>query len=158
MLMRLVCLWLALLVTGCAARDRYFVTVAEGLTSPTITEGIRVAPRMFSAPALVDACRTTTPVDRLEVAPRTLELLRGSRYSLSSLSVVAVNRSDIAVPGLPIVLEVEDRDPPILQLHADDPDLDEGRMLAVGTGEFRVRVRTICGNPYAETVITGVVR
>jgi len=149
---------LALCVTGCAAkttRDRYFVAIAEGLTSPTISEGIRVAPRMFSAPALVDACQSATSVARLEVAPMTLELMRGNRYSLSSLTVVAVNGADVAVPDQPIVIEVEDTDPPVLQIRSDDPDLNEGRVHAVAAGEFRMRVRTMCGGPYAESVITG---
>lgn len=158
MLRASVCVVLITLAAGCAAkRERYFVQIAEGLTSPTMTEGIRVAPRMFSAPSLVDACRSATVVERLEVAPQTLELSRGTRYSLNSLTVVAVNAGDIAVPGLPIVLEVEDADPPVLQIRSDDPDLNEGRVLAMGTGEFRMRVRTMCGTQYAETVIKGLV-
>ena len=141
---------------SCAlTRDRHFVRIAEGLTSPSTSEGIKVAPRLFSAPALVDVCKSATVVDRLRVSPERLELARGSRYSLSSLTVIAVNRADIAVPGLPIVLEVEDREPPVLQLRSDDPDLNEGRVLAIGTGSFRMRVRTICGEPFVETVIEG---
>jgi hypothetical protein len=110
---------------------------------------------MFSAPMLVDACKSATAVNRLKASPETLEISRGNRYSLSSLTVIAVNGADIAVPGLPIVLEVEDRVPPVLQLRSDDPDLNEGRVLAVGTGSFRMRVRTMCGEPFAETVIEG---
>jgi hypothetical protein len=144
------------LLAGCGLKsDRHFVRIAEGLTSPTLAEGIRVAPRMFSAPMLVDVCKSSTAVDRLKASPGTLELSRGSRYSLSSLTVVAVNGADIAVPGLPIVLEVEDREPPVLQLRSDDPDLNQGRVLAIGTGSFRMRVRTMCGDPFTETVIEG---
>jgi hypothetical protein len=148
----------AVCLTGCAARtarDRHFVAVAEALTSPTISEGIRVAPRAFSAPTLVDACQSATSVERLKVSPPTLELVRGNRYSLGSLTVVAVTAADIAVPDQPIVIEVEDREPPVLQLRSDDVDLNEGRVLAIGAGDFRVRVRTMCGGPYAETVIRG---
>ena len=156
MLRSLLCVLLAALATGCAARrDRRYVQIAEGLSSPTITDGIRVAPRMFSAPSLVDACKNATAVRRLDVAPDALELLRGNRFSLDSLTVVAVDDADIAVPGLPIVLEVEDTEPPVLQLRSDDPDLNAGRLLAIGTGEFRLRVRTICGPPYAEIVVKG---
>ena len=148
------------MAAGCAARkrDRYFVQIAEGLTSPTITEGIRVAPRMFSAPALVAACKEIKVVERLEVAPETLELTLGTRYSLNTLTVVAVNAADIAIPATPIVLEVEDTEPPVLQVRSDDPDLDAGRIRAVGAGEFRMRVRTICGTPYVETLIKGRVQ
>ena len=154
MLRLLICAMIVGSAAGCAAkRERYFVQIAEGLTSPTITEGIRVAPRMFSAPALVDACKEIKIVERLEVAPQTLELAVGTRYSLNTLTVVAVNGADIAVPGLPIVLEVEDTEPPVLQVRSDDPDLNAGRILAVAAGEFRMRVRTMCGTPYAETVV-----
>ena len=146
-------------MSGCALkpRDRYYVQIAEGLTSPTLTEGIRVAPRRFSAPGLMAVCKTATPVERLEVSPMTLVLSRGNRYSLNSLTVVAVNSAEVAVPGLPIVIEVEDTEPPVLQLRSDDPDLDEGRVLAIGAGEFRMRVRTVCGVKFAQTVIKGLV-
>lgn len=153
-------LWLSLAagLAGCAARERYFVQIAEGLTSATITEGIRVAPRKFSAPALGGVCQAAVVVRRLAVAPRTLELSRGTPYALNSLSVVAVDGSDVAVPGLPIVLEVEDRVPPVLALRSDNSDLNEGRLVAVDAGRFRIRIRTICGIPHAETVIEGIVR
>jgi hypothetical protein len=150
------CVLLAVGLSGCAAR--HFVQIAEGLTSATIAEGIRVAPRMFSAPALAAVCQRAVVVKRLEVAPDTLELSRGTPFSLNSLAVVAVDGSNAAVAGLPIVLEVEDRQPPVLALRSDNRELDEGRVVAAGAGRFRMRIRTICGNPYAETVIEGVVR
>ena len=151
-------LWLAVGLSACAARDRYFVQIAEGLTSPTITQGIRVAPRMFSAPALGDVCQKAVVVKRLEVAPGSLELTRGTPYSLNSLSVVAVDRSDVAVPDVPIVLEVEDREPPVVALRSDNSDLNEGRLVGVDAGGFRMRIRTMCGTPYVEKVLEGVVR
>ena len=150
------CFLLAPGLSGCAAR--HFVQIAEGLTSPTIAEGIRVAPRMFSAPALAAVCQKAVVVKRLEVAPDSLELSRGTPYPLNALAVVAVDGSDVAVPGLPIVLEVDEREPPVLALRSDTSDLNEGRVVPVGAGSFRMRIRTICGNPYAETVIRGVVR
>ena len=147
---------LACLASGCAARgDRYFVRIAEGLTSPTLGEGIRVAPRMFSVPTLMDACKLVVPVDRLEVEPDTLQLTVGNRYELNTLTVIAVDGRDVAVPAQPIVLEVEETDPPVVQLRSDDPDLNVGRLLAIGTGTFRMRVRTICGRSALEKEIQG---
>ena len=142
-------------VAGCAP-TRHYVQIAEGLTSASITEGIRVAPRMFSAPQLIEACRTAVPIARLKVEPSTLILTQGNLYQLSSITVVAVNAADIAVPAIPIVVEAEDTNPPVLGLRSDDPDLDEGRIRVVGPGKFRVRIRTTCGMPQSETVVEAV--
>lgn len=150
--MRGVLVALAAVLAGCAP-TRHYVQIAEGLSSPSITEGIRVAPRMFSAPQLVEACRTAVPVSRLKVEPSELILTAGNLYQLSSITVVAVNAADIAVPAVPIVLEAEDTNPPVLRLRSDDPDLDEGRIRVVGPGKFRMRIRTTCGLPQIETIV-----
>jgi hypothetical protein len=150
----LLVLAVATIFAGCASA-RHYVQIAEGLSSPTVTEGIRVAPRMFSPSQFVEACRTAVPVARLEVEPDLLDLVLGNLYSLDSLTVVAVDGADIAVPGVPIVLEAEDTSPPVLQLRSDDPDLDQGRLRAIAPGEFRMRIRTTCGMPQAETIIRG---
>ena len=137
---------------GCTS-SRYYVQIAEGLSSPSVTEGIRVAPRMFSAPQLVEACKNAVPVERLRVEPQELDLAQGNVYALNSLTVVAVNAADIAVPGIPIVLEAEDANPPVLQLRSDDPDLNEGRVRVIGPGRVRMRIRAMCGMPFAETIV-----
>ena len=147
------------LSTGCASRARktgtYFVSIAEGLTSATIAEGIRVAPRGFTASQLVEACKDPRVVNRLEVAPNPLEMREDGRYSLNSLSVVAINGADVAMVGVPIVLEAQEVDPPIVQLRSDDPDLDVGRLHALRPGSFQMRIRTMCGAPHAERIIVG---
>ena len=145
---------MAVATAGCASQ-RYYVQIAEGLSSATVTEGIQVAPRLFSAPQIVEACRTAVPVARLEVEPDELELTEGNVYSLNSLTVVAIDAADIAVPGVPIILEAEDRNPPVLQLRSDDPDLNEGRVRVIAPGRFRMRIRTTCGLPQVETVVEG---
>ena len=157
--MRLAVNILLLISAGCASsgvRSRstdYFVTIAEGLTSATLTEGIRVAPRMFSAPQLSEACKDPRVVERLEVSPERLQMAPDGRYSLNSISVVAVDRADLAMPGIPIVLEAEEITPPVIALRSDDPDLNEGRMHAVRAGRFQMRIRTICGGPQVERII-----
>lgn len=153
----------AVLAAGCASRGvpsrstDYFVTIAEGLTSATLTEGIRVAPRMFSAPQLTEACRDPRVVERLEVAPERLEMAQDGRYSLNSISVVAVNGADLAMAGIPIVLEAEEITPPVILLRSDDPDLNQGRLHAVRVGRFRMRVRTICAGPQVQRIIAALV-
>ena len=133
----------------------YFVVVAEGLTSATLTESIRVAPRGFTSSQLVEACRDPRVVARLEVAPDPLEMREDGRYALNSLSVVAVNYADVAMEGVPIVLEAEEVSPPVVQLRSDNVDLNAGRLHAVRTGYFQMRIRTMCGAPHAERIILG---
>jgi len=135
----------------------YFVSIGEGLTSATLTEGIRVAPRMFAATQLTEACKNVRVVDRLEVSPDRLDMTPDGRYALNSLSVVAVNSADQPLAGVPIVLEAEEISPPVIALRSDDPDLSAGTLHAVRAGRFRVRVRTMCGGPQVQRIIKGKV-
>jgi hypothetical protein len=153
------------LVPGCASWDplllgraRHYVPIAEGLTAATLLEGTRVAPRMFTAPELVQACGAARPVMRLRVAPDRLDLGVDERFPLARLSVVAINGADLVVPAVPVVFEAEDVLPAVLQLRSDDPDLNEGRIHSVAAGRFRIRVRTLCGTAGAEAAIRGSVR
>ena len=151
-------------LAGCASRtpqqptapqQRYYVRIAEGLTSPTLAEGIRVAPRMFAAPELMQACRDPRSVARLETATRSLDLQVGERFPLGGLSIVAVNFADVAMLAVPIAIEAEDLSPPVLQLRSDNPDLNEGQLYSLNRGTFRLRIRTLCGTPGAEATIRG---
>ena len=153
------------MVAACASWDprslgraRHYVPIAEGLTAATLSEGARVAPRMFTAPELVQACAAARPVARLRVAPDVLDLRVDERFPLARLSVVAINGADVVVPAVPVVFETEEVLPAVLQLRSDDPDLNEGRIHSVAAGRFRIRVRTICGTAAAEVAIRGRVR
>ena len=137
------------------APQPFFVTIAEGLTSPSLTEAMRVAPRMFSAPQLSTACQTQLRIARLETAARSVDLRVGDRLALDTLRIVAINDASVAVPDVPVAIEVEETSPPVVSLRSDDPDLNAGRLLTVGPGSFRMRVRTICVNSPAEIRITG---
>jgi hypothetical protein len=143
-------------LTGCAARS-YYVRVAEGLTSPTMDEAMRVAPRMFSAYQISEACRMPRRIDRLEAPQRTVALALGDELALSTLRIVAISDGNVAVPGVPIVIEAEELNPSVVQLRSDDPSIDQGRLKTVGSGTFRMRVRTLCAATNAEMTITGVV-
>jgi hypothetical protein len=133
----------------------YFVRVADALTSPTLTEPMRVAPRLFSAFQLTEACREPVRVARLEAPARDLDLRVGDRLALSTLRVVAVNDANVAVAGVPVTIEAEERNPPVVVLRSDDPDLDQGRLHLVNAGTLRVRVRTVCAAVNQELTITG---
>ena len=142
------------LITGCASR-RTYVRIAEGLSAPSLAEGIRVAPRMFAASQLVEACKYPRSVARLKTPSRLLTLQVGERFALSTLNVVAVNFADVAMEAVPISIEATDFSPPVLQLRSDDPELNQGRLYSLNTGTFRIRIRTICSGPGVETTIVG---
>jgi hypothetical protein len=149
----------AVVSAGCAARvPRAYVRIAEAFTAPSLSEGIRVAPRMFAAPELMRACQYPRTVDRLEVSSRELDLQVGERLPLSTLTIVAVNAADVAMDNVPIVIEAEDFSPPVLQLRSDDPELNQGVLSSLNGGRFRLRIRTLCGIPGAETTIRGRVQ
>lgn len=135
----------------------YFVHIAEALTSPTMTETMRVAPRMFSAYQVSEACRVPRRIQRLEAPARNVSLRVGERLTLSTLRVVAVSDGNLAVPDVAIVLEAEELNPPVIELRSDDADLAQGRLKTVGSGTFHIRVRTLCAATNAELTITGVV-
>ena len=139
--------------------DRYYVQVGEGITAATLTEGMRVSPRMFTANDLVAACREPKPVARLEAVPSVLDLPVEGRYPLNRISIVAISPQGVAiVPGVPVVLEAQDITPPIVQLRSDDPDLNAGVLHVVRPGTFNLRARTICGVQGIEITIRGNVR
>jgi hypothetical protein len=139
--------------------DRYYVQVAEAITAATLTEGIRVSPRMFTPNDLINACRQPRSVARLEVVPSVLDLAVDGRYPLNRISVVAINPQGVAiVPGVPIVLEAQDITPPIVLLRSDDPDISAGVLHAVRPGTFHLRARMICGTQTVEVTVRGNVR
>jgi hypothetical protein len=146
---------LACMAVSAACARGYYVRVAEGFASPSLTETMQVAPRMFGASDLAQACQSPQRVARLEGPIRTVELRVGERLALNTLRVVAVGEAGAALTGVPVVIEVEDLNPPLVQLRSDDPDLDAGRLLPVNSGTFRMRVRTLCTATPAELIIIG---
>ena len=136
---------------------RPFVPIAEALSSPTLAEGLDVAPRMFSAPDVLRACQNPRSVARLVTATRSLQLQVGERVPLNTLSVVAVDDGGVALRNVPLVIEAEDASPPVLQLRSDDPDLNQGVLSSLNSGRFRLRIRTLCGAESVETTIRVVV-
>jgi hypothetical protein len=141
---------------GCAVALRtHYLRIAEGLSSPILTEGIRVSPERFSRLELESACRAVRPLARLTSSLRSLDLRVGDSFSLSTLSVVAVDAADGIVPSVPIAIEASDANPPVLALRSDGPDLHQGRLLAVGRGKFQVRVLGLCPTYAREVTVTG---
>ena len=68
---------------------------------------------------------------------------------------MAVDEADVITPNVPVAIEAETQFPPVLQARPDDPDLKEGRLSLLNPGTFTLRIRTICGIPDAEVLVTG---
>jgi hypothetical protein len=152
---RILVLGMTVVLQGCALvlPQRHYVQVADAVSSPTLTEGIQVTPRMFTLNELQHACVDSQPVARLQVVPVELELRPNGRYQFNTLAVVAINESNQAVPGIPLMLEVEEAVPPVVEVRSDDPDIDAGLLRATRVGRFRLRIRTLCNLSRVETVI-----
>lgn len=150
-----VILALAIPLGGCAvARKTQYLRVAEGRSSPVLTEGIRLSPERFSALELESACRAVRPLARLTSPLRSLDLRVGDSFSLRMLSVVAVDPADVIVASVPIAIEASDANPPVLALRSDDPDLYQ-RLVAVGGGTFRLRILGLCPTSARDVTVTG---
>lgn len=148
-------LGLPLLMSGTAvATEPVFVALAEGFTSKGKSVGIEAEQRMFSVPSFPAVCAgLPTPAGLRFVAPKPLTLVRGQWFSYKRLVVLAVDGSGNYLPPVPIVVEVEDVTPAVLNLRSDmtaDPD---GRVLPIRKGRFRFRFRTICEGQRAATIV-----
>jgi hypothetical protein len=139
---------------GVALKD--FATVGEGFTSSTRNVGIDVAYRMFSTPIFPKVCGESERPFRLAAPSGTVALHVGEWFSVRRLIVVGEDRRGNVLHPLPLSVEVETKDPPLLNLSADM--ISDGRLMPLRTGAFRFRVRTICDGTSSEVYIEAVVR
>ena len=79
----------------------------EGRTAAVADGASLYALRLWTAPELDSLDRSGLRVDSLAVAPAELRMRRGQRLPLSTLDVVALDAAGRAIPGAPIVLEVD---------------------------------------------------
>jgi hypothetical protein len=134
-----------------------FVTVAEGVTSASRSIGIDAAYRMFSLSTFAKTCKESRRPFRL-ASPNTVVSLRvGEWFSLRRLMIVGLDRTGHVLRPLPIGVEVEDTNPPILNLRTDMISVGRG-LLPIRTGRFRFRARTICEGTSADIFMQAVVR
>lgn len=133
-----------------------FGTVGEGLTSSTRIAGIGVAYWMFSAPTFPKVCAESERPFRLASPSRAVALHVGEWFSLRGLIVVGEDRRGNVVHPLPISVEVEAKDPPVLNLRPEM--ISDGRLMPLRTGAFRFRARTICDGTSSEVYIEAVIR
>lgn len=133
-----------------------FGTVAEGFTSQDRTTGIDAAYRMFSLSTFGKTCQESQRPFRLTSPNGTVTLRVGEWFPLRRLIVVGEDRTGKVLRPLPIMIEVERKDPPLLNLRADMIS-DERGLLPIRPGKFRFRARTICEGVSADVFIPAMV-
>ncbi len=144
-------LWL-LVATPASSDEPLFVTLAEGFTSADEETGIVAGQRMFTAPTFLDVCAPLEAPDRLVlVGNEPVELTDGEWFPYDRLIVVAVDVAGAVLPPVPIAIDVEQVEPPVLSLRSDMTANDE--VLAIAEGRFRLRVQTRCDDHAAELMV-----
>lgn len=150
---------ITVLAAGCASlpfgtRSRQYIRAAEALASANMNEGLRVAVPRLQPEVFRQGCRLLPHIVRLQVPSLDMQMQIGDPLLLSGLTVVALDDADVVVSGVPLAIEAADQSPPLLQLRGDDPDLGRGTLRPMNTGEFRLRIFTLCGVPGAEAVMS----
>jgi len=137
------------------AEPSSFVTIAEAFTSETQQHGIEVGYRIFSAPDMGEICAKAERPARLVAQKVPITLRVREWFLLDRLIILAEDAEGQQLPPVPITLEVEDKEPPLLNLRSDM--IAEARVLPVRAGSFRFRARTICSDPAVEVLIEATV-
>jgi hypothetical protein len=125
-----------------ADEETYFARIGEGFTSENASSGIEVAWRMFSAPDIPTICAKSERPVKLVTRKEPVALYIGEWFPLDRLIVLALDAADRPLPPVPIIIEVEMLDPPLLNLQSDM--LAEAKVLPRRAGLFRFRARTLC--------------
>lgn len=144
-------------VSSCSvsqSREVHFGHTAEGYSSADERTGIRAAPKMFLAPDNV--CATAPAAATLRGPQRRIELRAGVPFPINTLVVVAQDRAGAVVPRVPIAIEVEVVNPPLLNHRSDATP--ENHLHPVRAGSFRIRARTWCDARPVRIDIPAVIR
>jgi hypothetical protein len=136
---------------GPEARDD-FSHLGQGVTSRVPGQTIEAAYRMFSVPDFQSICmRARAPeVTQLRSSSSRLRLRVGEPLVLRTLEIVALDTSGSVLPRVPIAIESE-RWADIFDGRSDH--LADGEVMPLQPGKTRLRIRTVCEGPGAETFI-----
>jgi hypothetical protein len=146
----------AIAVFAQATEKPHFGHVGEGFTSRDRTTGIEAGYRMFTAPTIHKMCAESGKPHRLISTDDSVVLRAGAWFDLRRLIIVGVDQKGSVVRPAPISIEVEDKEPPLLNLQSDM--ISDGRLMAIRPGKFQFRARTICEEVSAEVFVEAVVR
>jgi hypothetical protein len=136
------------------ADDFLFGTVAEAYTSPDAGTGVNAALRLFPVPDNV--CATAPRPAALHAPADSIELQVGQPFPLNRIVIVARDEAGAVVARVPIAIEVERSEPPLVNTQSDA--MPENHLHPVRHGAFRLRARTICLDTPVQVLIPVVVR
>lgn len=142
--------------TGEPPARRDFGHLAEGLTSANAGGTIEAGYRMFSAPDFGEVCDRARAAEVMRLRPSSsrLRLQVGTPFRLSSLKIDALDKAGGLLSKVPIAIEGE---MPSGVLDGRQDRISSGSVTPVKAGTVRLRIRTICNAPGAETFITAEV-
>ena len=145
---------LSFLFSEVIAAENLFARLAEGFTSRDMQTGITAAQRMFSVPDYPEMCAPhKAPVQLVVVNPQPVQLVRGQWFRYDQLIIVAVDYTGTILSPVPIIIDVEEIIPEVLNLRSDMAADPEGRVFPMKAGEFLFRVRTECEGHDASVII-----
>lgn len=128
-----------------------YVTIGEAWSGDRRGSPIAVAYRLFTASQLAGMCPGSIAPARLVAEPATALLRVGEWFALDSLAVVAVDASARRLPPVPLRVDVETPEPPMLDLRSDR--IAAARVRPIRTGQFMFRLRTLCPGAGAEVFV-----
>jgi hypothetical protein len=123
----------------------YFGWIGEGYTAARESQGLQVSWRQFSAPDFESICASSPAPDQLTARDTHVELKIGETFSFRDLRVMALDSMGMPLDPVPIGLNMEAKTPAIVDFQQYRQST--GPLVAIGTGEFRVRIRTLCSEP-----------
>ena len=151
---------LLVLLAGCSRDDGrakpeeiWFVRLAEGYSSSDRETGIVAAQRMFSVPMFSSLCSSPAPASLVVDSPEPVRLVNGEWFRYDQLVVLALDSAGNTLPRVPIVVEIEEVNPELLDLDPITLADSEGRVMPVRTGTFHFRFRVICEPQLAQAVV-----
>ena len=126
-------------------QEPYFGWIGEGYTAAKETQGLDVSWRQFSAPDFESLCASSPTPDRLAARDTQIELTVGDTFWFGDLQVMALDSEGMPLDPVPITLGMEGKTPAIVDFQRYREST--GPLVAIGSGEFRVRIRPICIQP-----------
>lgn len=136
-----------------SAPGSVFGHVAEGYTSEDRLHGVHTAPKMFLAPDNV--CATASRAATLWSPQERIELRVGEPLPIDRLVVVARDETGAVIQRVPIRIEVEVFDPPLLNHFSNA--MPENHLHPLMPGTFRIRARTICDDVPVSVEIPAII-
>jgi len=141
---------------GASVQEESYAIAAEGLTSAGEQRGIKAAYRMWALPDFDAVCAAAPKPSTLDARQPAVALKVGERFPLTRLVIIARDAAGRALAPVPIAIEVEAVDPPLLNLRSDARA--EGKLQVLRRGSFRFRVRTTCEGVSVSTLIPATIK